>query len=278
MALDVVVRVLFALLALGVGGRITAVSLSALLAFGEGLSFSIGKIDHTILFVLAPLVFAWSGWDRHFSLAPRTDAPVAISRFLPRLFAFIIGTAFLTASIVKVRGGWLDPATQATYAYQLQQSIGIGKDQWLAAWLPTVQVPALWEAADWVTIIFEGALVLCALSWRAWRVGLAVTVAFHAWVLLSFNIVFWPNLIVYAAFVPWTRLYSRWRSLDARASITSAVLLAVFVSVVIAVSESAILGIEQSLVLIGGIWGVGYLVALPSLAIVRSRAARHGKQ
>lgn len=212
-ALDVLIRVAFALILVGAFTRLGSVSATVLMMLGEGISFSMGKIDHSIMFVLVPLFFGLAGWGETRSFDARlrssADKPIAL-RFAsaPRLFAAAAAVAFLTSAAVKIRGGWLDLSTQASYGYQIQQTHGGGKDDWLAPILPDLHVPFIWETLDLATVALEGALILCFLWWRAWRIGLALMCFFHLGVYLSFNIAFWMNIVTYAAFVPWGRVFA----------------------------------------------------------------------
>lgn len=212
-ALDVVIRVAFAMVLVGAFTRTASVAVTVLMMVGEGISFSMGKIDHSIMFVLVPLFFGIAGWGDARSLDARRQSRRGQSDALrfaaaPRLFAAAAGVAFLTSAVVKVRGGWVDLSTQASYAYQIQQTNGGGKDDWFAPILPDVHVPVLWETLDLATVALEGLLILCVLWWRAWRVGLALICFFHLGVYLSFNISFWMNILAYAAFVPWSRVFA----------------------------------------------------------------------
>lgn len=224
--IDIAIRVLFALLLVGVRTETVSVALTVLMMFGEGLSFALGKIDHTILFVLTPAFMAYAGWGKAWSIDAKlrqSRSPTRAPRqWVVRAFAVTTGVAFLTASLVKIKGGWLNPHTQAAFAYQLAEVVGSGKDKWLAPLLIHTYVPFLWEVADWGTVLAEGLLIVCALSWRSWRAWISILVLFHLGVYLSFNISFWMNLLAYGAFVAWDspQFAQSWRKVLTQPRIT----------------------------------------------------------
>lgn len=202
----IVVAVFFVLV--GLFTRTSSIILSILLLTGEGLAYSFGKIDHSILFVLAPLFMASAGWGNRFSL----DSARKADRFggeapqwILRTFALVIGAAFTTGALPKIHGGWLDWSTQATYAYQVQRVVR-GRSEWLATPLSTLDVPVLWEMLDWATIALELGLIFLLVTWPTWRFGLAMATFFHLGVLLSLNIDFWMNVVAYGAFVKWSAI------------------------------------------------------------------------
>jgi len=213
----VLVQVLwvFALVALALGWRTTAASVSAtvLSVAAYGLLYSTGKIDHNILAVLLPLVLAWSRWGERLSLDalrrsasappdPTAPAPAPPLRYL----ALLVGLAFFSAAVPKVVAGWLDPSSQAVQYDLYAEYYTHGRTELLAPVAIGLHSPLLWETADWATVVLEGGLLLAVLSWRAWRTGLAITTLFHLGVYLAMNISFSWNVLVYAAFVPWDQV------------------------------------------------------------------------
>lgn len=209
LALELALAVAAAALALGVRTGWASVAVSALLLTGSGFAFSLGKIDHTIFSVLVPVVLALGRWGGAASIdALRADRPPARvqAQWPVRLLALMVGLGMLTAAAPKVLAGWLSPATQAVRETALRQYHVNERTDLLAGLVVQVDVPLLWEALDWATVLMEGLLVLTVLSWRAFRCGLAVLTLFHLGVHLTMNIAFAGNVLVYAAFVAWSRL------------------------------------------------------------------------
>ncbi len=208
-ALELGTAVLAGLLLLGLHTRTVSLLLALTLGTSLGLVYSLGKIDHTIVFVLVPAVMAFSGWGGALSVDARTSGGVVdIVRQWPlRLFALLIALAFLAAGLTKLRTGWLDPDTHAVQGHFVRGFVaGDRSDQWLAPHLLDLRAGALWEAADWFTVAMEIGLVVTVLWWRVFRVAIAVVALFHVGVLLILNIIFSWNVLGYGAFVRWGSL------------------------------------------------------------------------
>lgn len=203
--LDVVIAAALALLLVGSRTLHCSLLLSGALLVGEGFAYSFGKIDHSILLVLTPLFLGMAGWGNSLSLDARQrgSGELPVNQWAMRAFAVSIGVAFGTAALAKGLGGWLSWSSQATYAY-VRQRIERGRLDWLAPFAAEVDLPPLWEMLDWTTVALEGALILCALGWRSWRLGLCAATGFHVGVLLVLNIDFWMNMVAYGAFVLWS--------------------------------------------------------------------------
>jgi len=210
--LDYAVTVLGVCVLIGYTTKITSVLLSLLLLMGYGFSFSLGKIDHTILLALTPMFMAFANWGNLLSIDSRqgrtsgnqSSATAGLSAM--RLLAVSIGVAMLTAALMKFRGGWLSLSSQAAYSHEIAQYFFKGREGFLAEIAVSTHLPLLWEAIDWMTVALEGALLILALSWRTWRIGLALICIFHLGVLLVFNISFWYNILAYIVFVRWSKV------------------------------------------------------------------------
>jgi hypothetical protein len=207
LALEVGTAVLAAMLLLGLHTRTVSLLLALTLGTGLGLVYSLGKIDHTIVFVLVPAVMAFSGWGGALSMDARRSVGNGVRQWPLRLLALLIAVSFLAAGITKLRTGWLDPDTHAVQGHFVRGFVaGDRSDQWLAPHLLDLRAGALWEAADWFTVAMEIGLVLTVLWWRAFRVAIAVVALFHVGVLLLLNIVFSWNVLGYGAFVRWASI------------------------------------------------------------------------
>lgn len=208
--LDLLTAAAVALLLVGYRTRPVSLALAALLLVGTGLEYSFGKIDHSILFVLTPLFLGLAGWGNALSLDARRrpGGPDPVVHWALRAFAVAIGVAFLTAGTAKLLGGWLNPSTQATYGYVVVLA-DRGYTDWLVRPAAALPFAPAWELVDWATVLLEGGLIVCALTWRSWRLGLCSAVLLHVGVLLTLNINFWWNVLAYGAFVQWGLLLPR---------------------------------------------------------------------
>jgi uncharacterized membrane protein YphA (DoxX/SURF4 family) len=121
----------------------------------------------------------------------------------------ITGFAMFTAGFPKILGGWLDPSTQATQGHFVRQYFVHGRQDLLAPLAATLHAPWVWEFFDVATVVFEVGFLLAILHPASTRLFAVLAVAFHTGVKLTLNIAFLPNLIVYAAVLPWPRI-ARW--------------------------------------------------------------------
>lgn len=201
------------LVALLLGYRTPQASLlTGLLFFLEfGFYFSFGKIDHIILFLVVPLVMAFSGWGRAYSYDAATRSSRRRSNAPPEawplaLMALLVGFAMFTAGYAKLTGGWLDVHTQAVQGHVAKNFHMLGRDQLLASFFVGYENPAFWEVLDWTTVFFEMGFSVALLHPVLMRVFVAMAVLFHFGVLLVMNITFASNLAAYAVFFRWERL------------------------------------------------------------------------
>lgn len=255
------------LLAAGLGALLTgwrvrtaAVIVSVLYVLSYGLLFSVGKTDHRILFLVAPLVLAFTGWgDARDDEPPPPQWPM-------RFLALVVGVQFATSAAMKALSGWLDPTTQASQGHFIRQYVANDRQDWLATPFTYVDYAAFWESVDWATVLLEGAVILSVLNWRLFRIVLANLTLFHLGVLLMMNIPFSPNPVVYGAFVSWGAL-AVWPSMPAGARLLlarhrAAVALVVGIGALFARWLLPWLGegIEPPVVLLGAAVGAWYLV------------------
>lgn len=200
------------MLLIGYRARATAVGLTLSLLTLNAWQFSAGKIDHGILFVMAPMMFAWSGWHRTWSVGkPATPADASQPTLLDGhagnrcafLFAMMIGLSMGTAAIAKIYGGWFDVGTSSTLGYAILVNWYDQRPGLLFETARQTMAPWMWEAMDWTAVAFELAAMVAFLRRSWWRWWLVVAVLFHTGVWVKFSIVFAANLLAYAAFVRW---------------------------------------------------------------------------
>lgn len=208
-SLEIAVALALACLAFGYHTRIAGWAATVLMIIGFGFTYSFGKIDHPILFAIAPAVLGFSGWGDELSIDKLRGARrVGFRPWVIRLLALLIGLAFLTAAVSKLRAGWLLPGTQAVRREVLSAYVD-GNTGGILPFLVSLDLPALWEVFDWATVILEFSIIFCALSWRAFRVAISIATLFHFGVYILLTISFGFNVLVYGAFVQWSRLSLR---------------------------------------------------------------------
>jgi hypothetical protein len=190
-------------LLIGYRTRWASAALTGLLLVGFGFSYSLGKVNHNLLFVLTPLIMGASGWGAALSLDARAGRGGRVEAWPLTLLMLLVGFGFFTAGFTKLIGGWLALDTQATLGHLFKQFYANGRQDFLAAEFLTWRSAAFWEAMDWATIALECGLLVAAFRTSWARPLLVLVVFFHMGTLLMLNIAFAPNMIVYAAFLPW---------------------------------------------------------------------------
>ena len=223
-----------ALLAMGAGWRTRGASIlaGAGILLLQGMEYTVGKINHEMVLPLVPLLFSGSGWGRRWSIdavlagsanqaasppgsasgsttkaiaqsiAQPATQPTALPAAVPAL-ALLIGFMMFTAGVPKLIGGWLDPGSQAALGHVLNQQASKGRNVLLSGHAAAVDLPFVWELADWGTVMFELGFLAAAFRPRWFRWFLAAAVGFHTATMLTLNIAFLPNFVGYAVFLNW---------------------------------------------------------------------------
>jgi len=213
------------LLGLGLWTRYTSIASALMLYITYGLTYCFGRIDHTILIVLAPLVLAFANWGDRISLDSyrRTfPFPSHQEQWPLRLFAILIGWGFFVAAFVKVGTDWLSPSSQAARGYFILSYTTQARTSWPASWIAIHDPRVMWELLDWFTVIFEGTIIVALIWWRVFRIILAIATIFHLSVLLIMGIDFSHAVVAYGAFVSWGTIASHLTHMRLHKPITSA--------------------------------------------------------
>ncbi|MCU0330242.1 MAG: HTTM domain-containing protein [Candidatus Kapabacteria bacterium] len=201
--------------------RLSSLAFSLLCLFSYAIAYSLGKINHNTMYLLLPLVFAFTDWGACYSVdAARRGASHHPSsetlnsvRSAAALFcyAFAIGWMFFTAGIQKAVAGWCDFSSQATLGWFIQYQAGEQAHQLLSPWLSTIRSSVFWELADWFTVGFE-ILFCCAAFRRQWMLlAFCCAILFHNMVLHTLNIDSSGFMICYLAFARWDgTMAQRW--------------------------------------------------------------------
>ena len=112
----------------------------------------------------------------------------------------MLGFGFFTAGIIKLLGGWLNPAHSMVYSYFLKNFYIYGREGILSNvflqlnWLP------FWELQDWMTLFLEIGFLI-AIFWPVvYRLFTVLGMVFHVGVLLILRISFLEFVVIYALF------------------------------------------------------------------------------
>jgi hypothetical protein len=240
----------------------------------------LGKIDHTILVVLAPLILSFADWGRSVSVDALLNKRSADrqAQWPLRYFALLVGLSFFAAAWVKLTTGWLSPDSQAALGHSLVRFYSYDITSWSVQWIATTSGSRFaWEVIDWLAVAFEFAILLAVPWWRAFRIAIAAAVLFHLGVYLAMDIDFSFNVVVYGAFVSWAAL-SRRIPVTRSVGPGVAVLIAVFAFAIggaawFVTSTTPTVGAVTGVVIvfIGAAIGIGYMVR--EIALASRRAA-----
>ena len=202
--------------ALLVGWRTRAVSvaLAVVVMLLYARRYSTGKIGHSFLLALTPLVMSLSAWGGAMSvdacrrgsvaLATRRREALWSARALA-LLALGVGLSMASAGVIKAGTGWLSLTDSSTFGHTLKNFIR-GRDAVLTPVIFRVTPAWAWELMDWMAVGLELGFAVAWLNRRLFRAFLVSAVFFHIGVALMFDIYFFRNLVTYAAFVDWVAL------------------------------------------------------------------------
>jgi hypothetical protein len=209
--LEVLRSLALIMLGLGLWTRYSSIASCLMISITYGLTYCLGKVDHTILLVVVPLVLAFANWGDRFSVdALRHEHRPSVQRQWPlRLLALLIGWAFFAAALTKILTGWLSFSSQAARGYFVLGFLTEGRTYWLAEWVAAHDLRVAWEATDWLTVAFELSILVALPWWRSFRIALAIAAIFHLSVLLIMDIDFSHAVVPYGAFVSWGAIARR---------------------------------------------------------------------
>ena len=272
----------FALLAAGLCTRTASVAGGAGLVLLYSLHYSHGKVSHSFLIAATPLLLAWSGWGRAYSV----DALLAARRgrrtnveaggWPLALLALAVSLGMFTAGWAKVLGGWLSWEQSATLGHVARNYNSRGRTTWLGEWVLSLTNRPLLELLDWAAVGLECAFLVAFLNRRVFRLFVAAAATFHLGVMLLFGIQFISCLVAYGAFVAWAAPWAgrsaggsgKWavRLTAAAAAGAAGLLLAGNVAATVRIGERLTkaldLGaVKETLLWSGAAFGAAYLLA-----------------
>lgn len=203
--LTVTTMILGLLLVIGIRTLLVSALLSLALITSSGILYSYSKVNHMILFEIAPIFLALAGWGTRWSaddlLRRRSGAPVRPVRGMPvLLFAMTVGWGLLSAAAPKIKGGWLDPEREASRGYLAREIVRGNRLGPLGRQAIDLDNSVLWKFLDYATVLAEGGLIFAVLTPVVFRVWLILLASFHVGVYLTLGINFAEIALVYAVF------------------------------------------------------------------------------
>lgn len=189
---------------------LTGVTLFAI----KGFFYSVGKVDHDFLIIVTPILMAFSGWGKAYSLDFRFGKNDKISySWTLSLLALCIGFMMFTAGFTKLLGGWLDTGSQATVGHFFNQYFMKGRQDLMASYVMEINNNIHWEILDYATVIFETGFLVAIIHPLTTRLFICFSIFFHFSIMMVLNISFLSNFIAYAAFFDWAWLDQKIKSI-----------------------------------------------------------------
>ena len=198
-----VVGALLIMMAVGLFTKVSSVLFSIISVLAIAKLYSFGKIDHGLFAYLTPLLLGLAGWGNKWSLDSLlfNTTGQKIKRWLVAYLALCLGTAFVTAGLPKIVGGWLNPNILMTKGFIVRKLYLESIDSTLSQWLIAHDVNWLFKLFDYGTVAFEMAFIFLIFSRKYAPWILFVTCSFHIGVQLTMGIVFTGHMMSYLPFI-----------------------------------------------------------------------------
>ncbi len=212
--LETLIAVLYICLLFGYKTPTTSLLITGLTIIGRTFLFTLGKIDHTILFDLLPAMMAFSGWGAVLSIDSKLNKEgkgVHASNWTIALVAFTLAFAMFTAGLPKLFTGWLEIGTQATQGHLVDSYYLMERQELLAPFLLNVKSVFFWEILDYAAVLFEISFLFVIFRSAYFRIFVWIALFFHLGNLLMLNISFINQFSIYMLFLH-PKQYQKWAS------------------------------------------------------------------
>ncbi len=203
---NILIFLLYIILFFGWKTKYTSLALFFTLLICQSFSFSFGKIDHNIVWLIIPLIMAFSGWGNTYSVDAVLKNKDTVNSWAISLMALVLGFAMFTASVPKIYSGWLSLDSQAALSHVVYNYLLWDRKALLFNEVIAIDNKAFWEIADYLTVIFEFGFLVAFLKPQVFKIFVGAAVIFHISVFLTLDIIFLTNLLTYLLFINWTIL------------------------------------------------------------------------
>jgi hypothetical protein len=199
---------------LGVRARLATLLLVVVGALSSNATMCFGKIDHDAMLWTFLGCMAFSGWGRTLALLPDKPSRLDHPRRAFSLMAVCLGFGMSVIGVHKALG-WVDfdLKTNGFLGWFVHGYFVDGRRDLLAKQVPSIPPLGL-ELIDYAGVVFEGACLIALLvGRRVWRFWVMAACLFHLINILTLNIPFLQNLLIYLAFVDFgdiQRKLERW--------------------------------------------------------------------
>lgn len=200
---DLFIVVLYLMLLFGWRTKYTSLALFFVLLICQSFSFSFGKVDHNIIWLIIPLVMAFSGWGNIYSIDNLLRKKEKENSWAISLMALLLGFAMFTAGFPKLYSGWLSWQSHATFSHMIYNALYWERSPLLLQEALQIKSFIFWEALDYLAVMFEFGFLIAILWPQVFRFFVLAAVFFHISVFLTFGIIFTNNLLTYLLFINW---------------------------------------------------------------------------
>ena len=191
--------------------------LAGLCVLTQSWKYSLGKVDHHILFILVPACLAFSRWGHDLSIdtlqSSRNQSGNKDQDAWPfALLAILVAFGMFTSGLQKAFGGWLDTSTRATVGWVVYIGEAWERNSLVYPYLPHLLSlpPVVLESLDWATVCLELLFPIGLLHRRSFQILCMLAVLFHFGTFVFFGIYFPDQVTVYGAFFDWNRIAFSW--------------------------------------------------------------------
>ncbi|RYZ98981.1 MAG: hypothetical protein EOP47_17995 [Sphingobacteriaceae bacterium] len=206
--------IFFGLMFLGIYCRWTSIAFAITAIIGHNYCYSFGKIDHLLIWLIAPIFLSLAGWGNHFTIGSSKDKQNTTvnqqdNSIYIIMLAMTIAFSMFTSGVQKVLGGWQSWEAEAVRYHLIKKYYSLGSLDLLADYFMSIKNHLVWKFFDYSGLMLELGFIFSIMRRKWFQVFLVGGTIFHILVLLMFNIPFYSNIIVYLVFINWDDIFKR---------------------------------------------------------------------
>ena len=208
---DLSIITLLVFLLFGFKTRFTSILLSLVLIISLSFKFSFGKIDHSILLVILPLVLSGSGWGNKLSIdsiySENKESKISFNNSFPLfIMALLIGFGYFSSGYAKAPA-WLsaDINSHGVRSWVLNAKFISEKPALLLSFFAEIKNPIFWKTLDFSAVIFELTFFIAVFRKEWFKLYLGIAVIFHFANTLMIYIPFRSMMVIFLLFIDWNK-------------------------------------------------------------------------
>ncbi|RVU00296.1 hypothetical protein EOD41_12490 [Mucilaginibacter limnophilus] len=202
--------IFFAMMFLGMYCRVTSIAFAVTAILGHNYCYSFGKIDHLLMWLIAPIFLSLAGWGDYLAInrvKNKNGLTDSDNSLYIIMLAAAIAFSMFTSGFQKFLGGWQNWEAEAVRFHLIKKYYSLGDLNVVADYLMTVKNHLVWKLFDYSALILEIGFLFSIMRRNWFQLFLAGGTVFHILVLLMFNIAFYSNIIVYLVFINWNAIF-----------------------------------------------------------------------